>query len=439
MKKYILLFLSLSLLAVSHGYCQPKITKHKLLTPNQIKAIVDTVCDKIERGYVFADKGKQISDHLHVQLKAGIYNKYTGSNELATKLTNDMRRIYYDGHMAVRFDTTVPNGPANISSQPNPQPAPPKEENFNLKKIEVLPGNVGYFRLDGFTGNRDVQPVLESALHFLERSQALIIDVRYNGGGSGGMVNLIESYLFNKRTEMNGFIGRSGKDTIHIEVDPAEVKGFTLNMPIYILTSHRTFSAAEDFAYGMQSVHRAQTVGEASGGGAHPVQTSPIGCGLVIRIPIMRSYNPYTHKDWEGVGVLPDIRCSAESALDVALSNIYRQILTNSKNLDEKGKYQWLRDRVTAQKVTVASKLLQSYTGTYGHHLRLFVKDGCLYCTDLLMNNLTFELHSVNTGIFYSGPESDLKITMIKSRTGVCSALNASWLNGDEIIMNKIN
>jgi hypothetical protein len=439
MKKYIIWFLCLLALPAIHVYGQPVTTiKHQLLTVSQIKVIVDTVCYKIEQGYIYADKGKQISDHLHTQLKAGIYNKYANPDELATGLTNDMRQVCYDGHLAVRTDATAPAGPVtNLSSQPAPPP-PPKEENFNLKKLEILPGNVGYFRLDGFTGNRDVWPVLENALHFLERSQALIIDVRYNGGGSGGMVNLIESYLFNKKTEMNGLIGRSGKDTTHIEADPADVKNFTLNMPVYILTSHKTFSAAEDFAYGMQSVHRAQTVGEKTGGGAHPVQTSPVGYGLIIRIPFMRSFNPYTHTDWEAVGVIPDIQCPADSALDVALSKIYQQTIENSP-LPEKKQYQWLKDRITAKNVIVSSRLLQSYSGTYGQHFRLFVKGNRLYCTDLLMNNFTFQLHPVNAETFYSGPENDLKITMFKSLTTKHLGLNASWLDGRELNLDKIN
>ncbi|HEY2581095.1 MAG TPA: S41 family peptidase [Mucilaginibacter sp.] len=441
MKKYIIWILSLLSILVTYVYSQPiTAAKHQLLTAHQIEIIIDTVCDKIEQGYVYTDKGKKISDYLRTQLKAGIYNSYADPDELATILTNDMRRVCYDGHLSVRVDATAPVTPVpNAPSQPQPQPVPPIEENFNLKKIEVLPGNIGYFRLDGFTSNRDVWPVLENALHFLERTQALIIDVRYNGGGSGGMVNLIECYLFNKKTEMNGLIDRSGKDTTHIEADPADVKGFTLNMPIYILTSRKTFSAAEDFAYGMQSAHRAQTVGETSGGGAHPIQTSPIGYGLIIRVPFMRSYNPYTHKDWEGVGVVPDISCPAELALDVALSKIYQQAITNSKNVEEKAKYQWLKDRITAKKVIVPSQLLQNYSGTYGRHFRLFVKEGRLYCTDLLMNNFTFELHTVNTETFYGGPESDLKIIMIKSLTGSYSALNVSWPDGHEMIIDKTN
>lgn len=441
MTKYITCILSLLLLLRAHIYGQSvNAAKYQSLTAQQIEMIVDTVCDRVERGYVYADKGKNIADYLHTQFKTGIYNKYADPKELAGILTNDMRRVCYDGHLAVHFNPPAPASPTlNTPSKPAQRPAPLKEINFNLKAIEILPGNVGYFRLDGFTNDMDVQPVLENSLHFLEHSQALIIDIRYNGGGSRGMVNLVETYLLNRKTEMNAIISRSGKDTAHLFADPADAKGFTLNMPVYILTSHKTFSAAEDFAYGMQSIHRAQTVGETSGGGAHPIQNSPIDYGLSLSVPFMRAYNPYTHKDWEGVGVIPDIRCPADSALDVALSKIYQQNNGHSKNPEEKARYKWLNDRITAKNIIVPSQMLQKYIGTYGEHFRLFVKDNRLYCTDLHMNNFTFELHPVNTETFYSGPENDLKITMIKSPDNLYSTLQASWLDGYQDLMKKKN
>lgn len=441
MKRYITCVLSLLILPCVHVCAQSvNKVKYQLLTSQQIETIVDTICDKVEQGYVYAEKGKNIADYLHIQFKTGIYNKYTDPKELAGILTKDMRRVCYDGHLAVHFNAPVPDGTTpNAPSKAAPKPAPTGEKNFNLKAVEILPGNVGYFRFDGFTNNMDVQPVLENALHFLEGTQALIIDIRYNGGGSRGMVNLMEAYLLNKKTEMNAIIGRSGKDTARLFTDPADAKGFTLNMPVYILTSRKTFSAAEDFAYGMQSIHRAQTVGETSGGGAHPIQNSPIGYGLSLSVPFMRAYNPYTHKDWEGTGVIPDIPCSAGSAIDVALSKIYQQDITDSNNPEEKARYKWLNDRVTAKNIIVPPHMLQKYIGTYGEHFRLFVKDGRLYCTDLHMNNFTFELHPVNTETFYSGPENDLKITTIKSRNNRYLTLHASWSDGYEDIIPKNN
>jgi len=439
MKKYIPCTFSLLLLLYTHVYSQSADkAKYELLTVQQIEMIVDTICDRVEQGYVYADKGKNIADYLRTQFKTGVYNKHTDPKELAGVLTNDMRRVCYDGHLTVRFSapvpaSSVPNTPSRTTSIPH------KEVNFNLKAAEILPGNVGYFRFDGFTDDEDVQPVLENALHFLERGQALIIDIRYNGGGSRRMVNLIESYLFDKKTEMNAIIGRSGKDTARLFTDPAAAKGFTLNMPVFILTSHKTFSAAEDFAYGMQSIHRAQTVGEASGGGAHPVQNSPIGYGLVLTVPFMRAYNPYTHKDWEGVGVIPDIHCTADSALEIALSKIYQQNIANSDTQEDKIRYKWLNDRIMAKEIIVSSQTLQKYAGTYGEHFRLFVKGNQLYCTDLHMNNFTFQLHPVSTETFYSGPENDLKITMIKSGKGVYSTLDALWSVGHEDVMEKHN
>jgi len=153
----------------------------------------------------------------------------------------------------------------------------------------------------------------------------------------------------------------------------------------------------------------------------------------------MRAYNPYTHKDWESVGVIPDVHCAADSALEVALSKIYQQDIANSDNPEDKVRYKWLDDRIMAKEIIVPSQTLQKYVGTYGEHFRLFVKDNRLYCTDLHMNNFTFQLHPVSTETFYSGPENELKITMIKSRKGVYSTLDALWSVGHEDVMEKNN
>ncbi|RFZ92289.1 hypothetical protein D0C36_12690 [Mucilaginibacter conchicola] len=440
MKKTVIGLAALLILTATHIFGQSAVKlKSDPLTSKQIRSIVDTVCSRVEQVYVYIDKGKQISDHLHAQLKAGAYNKYTDPNDLSVIITNDMRKVCYDGHLAVQVDGSVPKGPvtkAPANPKPEPQPKPNDEENFNLKKIEILPGNVGYFRLDGFTANRDVWPVLENALHFLERSRALIFDVRYNGGGMPGTVNLLECYLFNKKTEMNGMIDRSGKDTTHIEADPEAVKNFTLNMPIYIITSRRTYSAAEDFAYGMQSVHRAQIVGDTTGGGAHPVQTIPVGYGLSVRIPCLRSYNPYTHTNWEGTGVIPDIPCPEDSAIDVILSKVYQQVIAESTDAAEKHKYQWLKDKTDAKKVVLAPQILQNYTGTFGRRFSLSVKDGRLNCTDL-QKKYDFELYPAGADTFYSSVENGIKLTFIKSSTGTYSSFKAIGLGGREAVMDK--
>ena len=89
--------------------------------------------------------------------------------------------------------------------------------------------------------------------------------------------------------------------------------------PVYILTSRRTFSAAEGFAYDLQALDRATIVGERTGGGAHPYENVRVGPHFVLGLPTARSLNPITGTNWQGTGVRPDIEVEADSALAVAL------------------------------------------------------------------------------------------------------------------------
>ena len=134
---------------------------------------------------------------------------------------------------------------------------------------------------------------------------------------------------------MNDLINRSAKDTTVYYADPAKADSLNLGMPVYILTSHKTFSAAEDFSYGMQQAKRARIVGEITGGGAHPQMPFSIGQGFVSAIPFARSYNPITKTDWEGTGVIPDVKVDAGKALLKAQELIFTGQLQAAKNEKE--------------------------------------------------------------------------------------------------------
>ena len=95
-----------------------------------------------------------------------------------------------------------------------------------------------------------------------------------------------------------------------------------LGKPLYVLTSARTFSGGEEFAYDMQSLKLATLVGETSGGGANGGGRVPIGSGMSLFVVRTRQINPVTGTNWEGVGVKPEIVTVAADALRVALEKL---------------------------------------------------------------------------------------------------------------------
>jgi C-terminal processing protease CtpA/Prc len=87
---------------------------------------------------------------------------------------------------------------------------------------------------------------------------------------------------------------------------------------VFVLTSKRTFSGAEEFTYNLKNLKRATIVGETTGGGAHPVDGHRLDDHFMIGVPFARAVNPISKTNWEGTGVEPDVKVPADQALDVA-------------------------------------------------------------------------------------------------------------------------
>jgi len=193
------------------------------------------------------------------------------------------------------------------------------ETNCGFRSVEQLEGNVGYLRLDAFEDPVLCESTVAAAMTFVGGTQALIVDLRENGGGKAPMVASIASYLFDRRTHLNNFWTRlTGKTQSFWTRDSVAGRRFGGNKPVYVLTSAHTFSAAKEFAYDLQSLKRATIVGETTAGGAHPTSEATIDDHFAIMLPWGKPINPVTGTDWEGVGVVPDVRVPASEALTTA-------------------------------------------------------------------------------------------------------------------------
>jgi C-terminal processing protease CtpA/Prc len=177
---------------------------------------------------------------------------------------------------------------------------------------------VGYLKFNFFGDVEVCGPTASAALNFLANVDALIVDLRDNGGGSPDMVAYVSSYLFSKRTHLNNLWTRRTNETR--EYFTTEVPGKRLgeDKPVYVLTSKRTFSGAEEFSYNLKNLKRATIIGETTGGGAHPVSGHKIDDHFTIGVPFARAINPISKTNWEGTGVEPDVKVAAGDALTTA-------------------------------------------------------------------------------------------------------------------------
>ena len=172
---------------------------------------------------------------------------------------------------------------------------------------------------------------------FLQNTDALIIDLRRNGGGDPASVQYLCSYLFNDRVHLNDIsIRGQGKQ----EFWTVKVPGSKLaDKPVYVLTSKRTGSGAEECAYDLQSLHRATVVGESTWGGANPGERIRLNDHFYAFIPNGQAMNPYTHKNWEGTGVQPDVAVAAADALKVAQVSVLKDLLAKATEQEDKDRY----------------------------------------------------------------------------------------------------
>jgi C-terminal processing protease CtpA/Prc len=209
--------------------------------------------------------------------------------------------------------------------------------NYGFQKLEHFEHNIGYLDLRGFVPEHLGRETAIGAMKFLANSDAIIIDLRKNGGGDPKMVQLICSYFFDKKIHLNSLYWRHTDRTVEYwTLDEVEGKRMP-DVPLFILTSNRTFSGAEEFCYNMQTRERATLIGETTGGGANPGGTFNINDQFSIFIPTGRAINPVTKTNWEGVGVKPDIKIDADKALDRALEEAKKAAeIVQKKNLIEK-------------------------------------------------------------------------------------------------------
>jgi hypothetical protein len=281
--------------------------------------VIESVSRLLDEFYVFPDVAKRMSAVLRIQEKRGKYRKIAEGDLLAVRLTDDLLAVSHDKHLSVRFSSEIVP-PDDIAGPSDPLVRERlASNNCGFEKAEHLAPNIGYLKFNFFADPEICASTAAAAMNFLADSDALILDLRDNHGGMGGMVEFISSYLFAEATHLDD-VYRRRENATYESWTLAYVPGKKfVDKPVLVLTSKRTFSAAEDLCYALKNLKRAALIGETTGGGAHPVDPHRIDDHFSIIVPSARSISPITKTDWEGMGVEPDVKVAAADALDEAL------------------------------------------------------------------------------------------------------------------------
>ena len=301
------------------------------------REIVTKALELLRANYVFPEQAGQAATAIEARLEAGEYDDLDEIT-LTERLTRDLQEITGDRHLRVVF-----GGGPGPRRQRIGEPEEPKDhearrlamrrmgrlDNFGIRQVERLDGNVGYLDVRRVAVPANAGPAIGAAMELVAGTYALIIDLRHNGGGAPEGVVFWCSYLLDERpTHLNDIFHADTGETRQFWALPYVPGTRYPDRPVFVLTSGRTFSGGEDFAYTLQALGRATVVGETTGGGAHPTRGFPISAAVHIGIPFARSVNPVTGTNWQGTGVVPDVPADAERACDVAYARALEEVLT---------------------------------------------------------------------------------------------------------------
>jgi hypothetical protein len=304
-------------------------------------AVIDQALKRLEAEYVFPELATKMIEAIRKRQANKAYADIKTGQALAERLTKDLRAVSNDKHLRVMCSTEkLPALPHDAGKHREPSPQMKEEMrqmgqwmNAGYCKVERLSGNIGYLELEGFLPADVAEEPAAAAMNFLANTDALIIDLRHNGGGDPEGVALLCSYFFGEKpVHINSLYSRTENKTTDYWTRKEVAGKRYLGKDVYVLISPRTFSGAEEFAYDLQTQKRATLVGETTGGGAHPGGMVPLGDHFLMFVPTGRAINPITKTDWEGVGVKPEVAVPADKALEKAHELAVEKLLKNAKD-----------------------------------------------------------------------------------------------------------
>jgi hypothetical protein len=300
------------------------------------RGVADGAAAMLEASYVYPSRARDAATLLRTNGAAGAYDGIAGAT-LATRLTTDIRGVLHDKHVNVRYSEDVlppePRGGATPSpAQREARVKRARETGYGLGRVVHLPGNVGYLDVRGFPGaSEELNAVFDGAVNSIAFSDAIVLDLRRNHGGSPDSIARLLSHFLPPKTHLNDFVGRGdGTPPIASSTFTEAVPGPKITAPLYVLISNETFSGGEECAYDVQALKRGTLIGATTGGGANPGDTRRIDDHFMIFVPTERAQNPITKTNWEGIGVKPDLDVPRERALTTAYALVVDAKLKDS-------------------------------------------------------------------------------------------------------------
>jgi DNA-binding MarR family transcriptional regulator len=311
-------------IATAVAFCIAGMSAHAQAPSPSPRVVVQAIADSLVSGYIYETTGRVFADSLGALSVSGHFDTLSGAS-LANEVTSVLRRIAHDRHLGIRFDAAPAGstgGPVRVRRRP-PDAGGAATSNdparFGFARVERLPGNVGYLDVRGFSNDAEALRFADSVMAIFADVRALIIDIGQNRGGGPEMVRLLSTYLFDRPTHLVSSFMRGMSEPSERWTLP-QVRGPRLaSVPVFVLTSSLTISAAESFVFGLKAHDRVTIIGEPTAGGGHFGGVVSLPGGFSMFLPRGRTYDPRTNEGWEATGIQPDVRVPYERALETAL------------------------------------------------------------------------------------------------------------------------
>jgi hypothetical protein len=392
--------------------------------------VAEQVATLIENNYFDSGKAQAIAGALRAAEIHGEFDAFTRPRDLATALTSVLHPL--DPHLRVLWSSTTGSPLAHGAGADllaSPGLGDPRGA-YGFRRVEMLPGAIGCIELTFFADlesrRRDdpARLAADAALQLTAGAAGLIVDLRDNIGGSLDMAGyLISAFVPHDATVYDVTHTRDGLQSDRPAVTYQSPR---IDVPLYVLISARTASAAEAFAYTLQAAHRAIVVGETSAGAANSGGSFPLGDGLSVFVPVGTPVNPLTHTNWEGRGVQPDVRVDARQALASAQQLALIAVLARDPDGPTAGYVRLVLQALQAP-ASAPGPSLRDYRGDYNGVLISQEGDGLVLRQG---NRIPLELARLNGDTFFDRSEPSRRIVFERSTRAQIRGLEMVYANG---------
>ena len=299
------------------------------LDPAFVASTVESMGAMIEQEYLDPAIGAEVHAALRRSLAEGHYAGADSDAALAQLVNRDLFAATRDKHLNLEARLDIPAQRERSAPQAEESRAMEvRRSNGGVRAVQILPGNVGYLDLSSFMRPEEAREPMATAMGFLRHADALIVDMRANGGGSPGTVALFISYLlYAPGLPLFDILHRAPLPPDHYATELTPPADRDAKRPVYVLTSANSFSAAEGLPFLLQERRRAEIGGEVTAGAANAGRPYRVNARFSVTIPNGRIRSAIGGGNWEGAGVTPDVRTTAADALKTAHARALRVLI----------------------------------------------------------------------------------------------------------------